>query len=172
VPQGERQAAEARLQEVTAAWAVLGDDQQRLVYDRGLTTSATTSTADDPFAHLVRRQRRIDDVAEGDRADLGEPLPGWVRVLPLAVLLGVLGAIFLFTAYAGGPDEPSAVQTQEELPVGTCVTLPVEGGIDEVECGTPSDGTVAAIVDWPEPCPVPLVAVPVPERRENLCLRD
>lgn len=172
----EREAAEARMQEVTQAWAVLGDDGSRLEYDRALTAAGASSTVDDPFAHLLRRQRAVGEVDEDDDAALGAQPPSWVRMLPAAVVVAVLGLIFVFSAYAGGPgghdDEPEGVATTEEVPIGTCVTLPPGGGLTEVECGTRSDGTVAVIVDWPEPCPVPLVAVPVAERRESLCLRN
>jgi hypothetical protein len=90
-------------------------------------------------------------------------------------VLGVLLAIFVFTAYAAGPREPQGTQpvrTDVELPVGTCVTIPPAGGVEEVECGRPGDGIVADTVDWPDPCPVPLTAVPLPAQRQSLCLRD
>jgi hypothetical protein len=28
------------------------------------------------------------------------------------------------------------------------------------------------VVEWPMPCPVPLIEVPLPERRQSLCLRS
>jgi hypothetical protein len=170
----DRQRAATRMAEVNDAWEVLGDEGRRLAYDRSLLAAGATSSAEDPFAHLLRRQRPIDDVEPGVDHDATQP-PALVRALPLVVVLGVLLAIVVFTAYAGGPaSEPSgqeAVRTAEEIPVGTCVTLPPDGTTVVVECGTRSDGTVATIVDWPEPCPIPLVAVPVPPRQESLCLR-
>jgi len=172
---GGRDEAPARMVEINAAWEVLGDDGRRLDYDRSLLASGARSTAEDPFAHLLRRQRTVDDVDPGADHDLHQP-PALVRALPIVVVLGVLLAIVVFTAYAGGPgSEPAGneqVRTAEQVPVGTCVTLPPTGEVEVVECGTRSDGTVATIADWPEPCPVPLVAVAVPERRESLCLRS
>lgn len=169
----ERGQAAARMLELNAAWEVLGDRARRIAYDRSLLATGATSTADDPFAHLVRRNRTVDGVEQGDDAEV--LAPAFARALPVLVVLGVLAAIFVFTAYAGGrapePDGQQSVRTAEEIPPGTCVTLPPSGAVETVECGTPSDGTVARIVDWPQPCPVPLLAVPVPERRESLCLR-
>jgi hypothetical protein len=169
----QRRTAADRMAEVNEAWAVLGDEGRRLRYDQELVRAGATSTAEDPLAHLVRRQRPVHDVEGGADLD-GQQPPAWVRVAPLLVILGVLAAIVVFTAYAGD-DEPSgrqAVQTATEVPVGTCVTLPPTGEVVEVECGRPSDGTVALIVGFPQPCPVPLLAVPRPEQRETLCLRD
>jgi hypothetical protein len=160
--------------EVNVAWAVLGDEGERTRYDQQLLASGATSTPEDPFAHLIRRQRPVQEVHEGPDPDLHQP-PAAARYAPILVVLGLLAAIFLFTAYAGGPREPQGTQpvlTDVELPVGTCVTIPPAGGVEEVECGRPGDGTVADTVDWPDPCPVPLVAVPLPDQRQSLCLRD
>jgi hypothetical protein len=168
-----RRAAADRMAEVNVAWAVLGDEGERTRYDQQLLAAGATSTPDDPFAHLIRRQRPVQDVHEGPDSEVHQP-PTLARYAPIVVVLGVLAAIFLFTAFAG-PREPQGTQpvrTDVELPVGTCVTIPPSGGVDEVPCGTPSDGIVADTVEWPDPCPVPLVAVPLPDQRQSLCLRD
>lgn len=170
----ERRAADDRMAEVNAAWAVLGEEGRRARYDQELLAAGATSTPEDPFAHLVRRQRPVRDVERGADDEERQP-PMLARAAPVLIVLGVLLAIFVFTAYAGRDVEPEGrqpVQTQTELPPGTCVTVPPTGGVDEVECGTPSDGTVVAVVEWPMPCAVPLIEVPVPERRQSLCLRS
>ena len=87
--------AEARMQAVNTAWAVLGDPAQRADYDHarravvdaGIDESPTgwVDTDDEPF------------VPEG-------PVPlrmAVLRALPLLGLLAVLALIFVFTAYAG-----------------------------------------------------------------------
>ncbi|OWY59467.1 hypothetical protein B7486_74420, partial [cyanobacterium TDX16] len=58
----ERRAADARMVEVNAAWAVLGEEGRRVRYDQELLAAGAASTPEDPFAHLVRRQRPVRDV--------------------------------------------------------------------------------------------------------------
>lgn len=170
----EQRVASERMAEVNAAWLVLGDRARRERYDAQLLDAGATSTAADPLAHLVRRQHPVTEVERGVDVEDHQP-PALARFAPVLIVLGLLAAIFVFTAYAAGPDEPRGrqpVRTQAELPVGTCVTIPPTGGLEEVACGRPGDGIVASVVDWPTPCPVPLEEVPVPERRESICLRD
>jgi curved DNA-binding protein CbpA len=80
--------AERRMQAVNGAWSVLGNRDARATYDAEL--------------GIVRDDGALDD---GPRAE-AEPitLRGMARrFLPLWILLALLAAIFLFTAYAGGP---------------------------------------------------------------------
>lgn len=173
-PDAEAQArADERIRAVNAAWEVLGDEGRRRAYDRELARSGAADR--DAFTHLARRRAAVlDDVEEGDDQQV-QVAPPLVRAIPLLVVLGLLGLIFVFTAYAGGGSDdeaPEGVEATQEIPRGTCITLPAAGGIEEVECGTPSDGTVADIVPLGEPCPVPLVGVSNVGRGETLCLRD
>lgn len=168
----DRARADERIRAVNAAWEVLGDEGRRRAYDRELARAGAAER--DAFSHLARRRAVIDDVEEGDDQQV-QVAPPLVRAIPLLVVLGLLGLIFVFTAYAGGggdEEAPEGVDATQEVPRGTCITLPPEGGIEEVECGTPSDGTVADIVPLGEACPVPLVGVPNVGRGETLCLRD
>lgn len=90
-------AAEAgdRMRAVNAAWQVLGNSRRRRQYDRELEFYDTVTRP-------VPKPR-----APRDDDHLFPPDPGpvdWrlkvVRALPYAVVLGVLFAIFVFTAYA------------------------------------------------------------------------
>jgi hypothetical protein len=76
------------MQAVNGAWSVLGNREARASYDADL--------------GIVREEGELDDVPFAD----AEPVSfrSMVRrFLPLWILLGLLAAIFLFTAYAGGP---------------------------------------------------------------------
>lgn len=81
--------AERRMQAVNAAWTVLGDREARAAYDAELVRTGQIPAPEDPIVE-----------AEVWRAG---PATTLRRLAPLIVLLVVLAAIFLFTAYAGGP---------------------------------------------------------------------
>jgi preprotein translocase subunit Sec63 len=81
-----RAEAERRMQDANAAWAVLGDREARAAYDAELVEAGIL----DPPDH----EEGPEVAPEPVRARL-------TRLLPLLVVLVVLGAIFLFTAYAG-----------------------------------------------------------------------
>jgi curved DNA-binding protein CbpA len=77
--------ADAALRLVNDAWAVLGDPVRRAAYDRGLEESPFGAEEEAwNGAHFHRRTR----------------FPWWI------VVLAVLLAIFVFTAYAGAPVPP------------------------------------------------------------------
>jgi curved DNA-binding protein CbpA len=80
--------AERRMQAVNGAWSVLGDRDARATYDADL--------------GIVREDGELDDgpPVAAERVTLGDMAR---RFLPLWILLALLAAIFLFTAYAGGP---------------------------------------------------------------------
>ncbi len=83
-----RAEAERRMQAVNAAWAVLGDHGARDAYDAELGLLAEP-VPDDP-------RRRSPAVAGpvGVRATLR-------RFAPVLIVVALLAAIFVFTAYAG-----------------------------------------------------------------------
>lgn len=106
--------AEGRMRLVNQAWEVLGDAGRRMVYDRELrggltgdTTARRTTTgpvADDdgviridprlldPAFLAARRDAHLNEISNRSSAIL--------RMAPLVALLGLLAAIFVFTAYA------------------------------------------------------------------------
>ena len=89
-----RAEAERRMQEVNAAWSVLGNREARAAYDADL--------------GIPRREGDLDDVPPADLAETPADLlaPHGVRsvlrrLLPLLLVLAGLLAFLVFTAYAG-----------------------------------------------------------------------
>lgn len=84
---GARAEAERRMQEANAAWAVLGNREARAAYDAELGFVAEPAPASgwDPMAATS---------PVGVRGMLR-------RVAPVLIVVGLLAAILLFTAYAG-----------------------------------------------------------------------
>jgi len=82
--------AERRMQEANAAWAVLGNREARAAYDAELGVVPDTDpdpSGWDPMAAVA---------PVGVRLTLR-------RFAPVLIVLALLAAIFVFTAYAGGP---------------------------------------------------------------------
>ena len=84
-----RAEAERRMQEANAAWAVLGNREARAAYDAelGLVPETEDGPGWDPMAAAA---------PVGVRTTLR-------RFAPILIVLALLAAIFVFTAYAGGP---------------------------------------------------------------------
>ena len=84
-----RAEAERRMQEANAAWAVLGNREARAAYDAdlGLGPEAEEPSGWDPMAAAS---------PVGVRTTIR-------RFAPILIVLALLAAIFVFTAYAGGP---------------------------------------------------------------------
>lgn len=85
-----RAEAERRMQEANAAWAVLGNREARAAYDADL---GFVAPADEDGAGW-------DPMAAADPVGLRTNLR---RFAPILIVLALLAAIFVFTAYAGGP---------------------------------------------------------------------
>jgi curved DNA-binding protein CbpA len=92
---GERVRAEREMQALNEAWRVLGHPPRRREYDRRL-AGAERGEPGVPF--------EPSDPGEPTADELGwvDPVTRIVRVLPWVMILLVLLAIFVFTAYAGG----------------------------------------------------------------------
>ena len=78
-----------------------------------------------------------------------------VRVLPVVIVLALLGAIFVFTAFA--LDRPGDERGPSNSPAGATIgdCVQVRGGhVSEiVACGLPNDGRVAHVISRTEACP-------------------
>jgi molecular chaperone DnaJ len=140
-PASEIAAARRAMQDLNEAWRVLRDPATRAAYDRSLRAPVTRSPsppveADDddwfdrPYPHPV--------------AESGDLTVVIVRALPWVAVLVVLGAIFVFTAYADrGGDESDLV--------GECISI--ENAVaSQVPCSEPNDGRVMAVVDAQDQC--------------------
>ncbi len=88
--------AEARMQVVNTAWAVLGDPAQRADYDHAR-RAVVDATIDESPTGWVDTDDDEPFAPEGP-VSLGMAV---LRALPLLGLLAVLALIFVFTAYAG-----------------------------------------------------------------------
>lgn len=82
VGEADRVLADRQMQEVNQAWAVLGDAVARASYDADLGLPPPPPAGAD------------GDAVEG---------PSWRHLLPVALVLAVLLAVFVFTAYARTP---------------------------------------------------------------------
>ena len=101
----------AGMQELNAAWEVLGDASTRVEYDRALLPPPP------PPARRTPEPSPWDDedarVEAGIRQRMNEPfdpVAAFLRALPVLALLFVLFVVFVFTAFArGGPSEDGEV---------------------------------------------------------------
>jgi curved DNA-binding protein CbpA len=148
------------MQDVNEAWRVLRDPGTRAAYDRGLRRppvgTAPLRTASAPAASTVR-------TAPPD------PAARVVRGLPWVVAAFVLGAIFVFTAFAGGAGEDNR-RSSSDL-VGRCVQSQQGVGVVEVPCDTRNEGRVDLVVNRQSQCPTDAVPRPVPGEGTWVCLR-
>ena len=114
---------------VNEAWRVLSDPGRRASYDASLRASVAPATW----------VSAAPEVAEVDVAGEAEARSFWAVALPWILLLVVLGAIFLFTAYArgGGGDGPSSVPRAEVdgvIEPGSCIVLDGQARAVETPC--------------------------------------
>lgn len=94
------------MQEVNEAWRVLGNAGRRLAYDAA--RRPRSSARGSGGAGTIPSFHSGDLFADGAPPDAVSRL---VRALPWGLVLLALGAIFVFTAYAGGGgDGPSCVR--------------------------------------------------------------
>jgi DnaJ-domain-containing protein 1 len=145
----QRGAAERSMQEVNEAWRVLSDPGRRRRYDAELdpvmTARAQWATDDDRF---VSRP----DGTMPEQIEHLEPAERVIRGLPWIILIVVLFAIFVFTAYAV-TGNPATTQPGPGVGVGGCVTVAEGPTVQSASCWTPGARAVVAQVGVTEPCP-------------------
>ena len=143
------------MQEVNEAWRVLQDPGRRRDYDRALLASRPAPPSGpppgweddpgwDPDADLDPRPYHH---AIADPGDVGIRV---VRHLPWLVLVAVVMAIFVFTAYAGGSGDDAA---DEGDLVGRCVRISSADGMEPVPCSERNDGEVVLVDFERSGCP-------------------
>jgi hypothetical protein len=165
VTPAERERATRRMRAVNEAWRVLRDPSMRWVYDRELLG---------PPAPVDDAPTDVDAYGEDD--DLVDVAPGTgvipapvIRGLPWVLVLGVLLAIFVFTAYAlGGSREPEPPPTGV---VGTCVGSLPAAVTTSVPCDDPTALEIVATVRGAERCPSGTNRFPQLDKPDDLCLR-
>jgi hypothetical protein len=139
----ERVDAERRMREVNEAWRVLGNPRRRRRYDLEREPSMMFTSRHDgtmPNDHLP------DDGAL-------EEIDGTTRLirgLPWMIIVFVLFAIFVFTAYAAtGGDKTAPIPSNN---LGRCVSA-VGSAVAPSPCGSPGARLVIAEVNTNEQCP-------------------
>jgi hypothetical protein len=138
----ERRRVERAMQEVNVAWTVLSDPRARRDYDASLHRRATPTAGRPAGTHVgTARPAGPPPVVLPDfDGGHGGALPTLVRIAPVVFLLGVLGAIFVFTAFATGRRSVDAPPRSDTVEIGTplvgsCVAI-VQTVI-EVSCDNP-----------------------------------
>jgi hypothetical protein len=152
------------MQDVNEAWRVLRDPASRLAYDRSLARAARPSGAR-PRPSASSSSPPPPPAAGDDLVDVAPPVGAGVaqflRGLPWAVLLLVLGAIFVFTAYAAGGRGDGVV--------GSCAS-PTGSPGTTVACGTPGAGRVGSVVEPQRACPPGATRVRWDEDGTGVCV--
>ena len=162
--------AEVEMRRVNEAWEVLGVAERRKAYDRqlqGLSTTRRSSsngyTNDDGVIRIdprlldpevlhARRHAQADEISNRSSAIL--------RVAPVLGLLGLLAAIFIFTAYARS-GRGSATTTTFPGPglgagieAGTCVSVIGGPSLLARPCDANADGRVIGARQPDGDCPL------------------
>jgi hypothetical protein len=145
----QRAEAERRMREVNEAWRVLGNPRRRRRYDLERAPEMMfASRSDGTMPHDYRPGG--DDVEEIDSTTR------LIRGLPWMILVFVLFAIFVFTAYAATGDNKANPIPSNNL--ARCVAVGGSGGhgptVAPSPCGTPGARLVVAEVDTNQPCPL------------------
>lgn len=162
--------AETEMRRVNEAWEVLGERASRAAYDRalhgaladrpgggtGFTTADGVVRIDprllDPRFVEARRHAQLDEISTRSSAIL--------RVAPILTLLGLLLAIFVFTAYARGGGESAATTTLPGPSLGngivanTCVSVIGGPSLLARPCDANADGRVIGARETDGVCPL------------------
>jgi len=155
-PARAAQAARA-MQDVNEAWRVLRDPGTRASYDRGLRRVPVG-------APPVRSAPAAG--ASPVRTAPPDPATRVVRGLPWVAVALVLGAIFVFTAFAGSTSDNGPSPSDW---VGRCVTGSTGGQLRDVPCDTEGASRVDLVAMRASACPSGSSATPFEE--SWLCLR-
>jgi len=153
--------AEREIRLVNEAWEVLGNKQARLEYDRRIGTRATTSSsvqtgADNPDGVIRIDPRLLDPAYMAARRQTQQSYQATKRsrvltVAPLVALVGLLVAIFVFTAYANQDNNtttPSTLpgpQLGEGIEANDCVTVMGGGSLIERPCDATAHGQIIGV---------------------------
>lgn len=169
--------AESEMRRVNQAWEVLGWSESRRHYDRRLSDLSHTgyqTRAARPMADgqkpdrpgVIRVDPRLldpDQVASRryvQQADMAWRQSRILSLVPLAALVVLLAAIFVFTAYArsgSGPGPSTTVpgpQLGEGIEANDCVSILAGGALLERPCDDAASGRVIGARHLDGECPV------------------
>lgn len=141
--------AERRMREINESWAVLHDAASRRRYDDARLRERQAASRGGPTGRptpMAERPRPVRD----DLVDVAPPGRTF-RSLPWILLVAVLVAIFVITAYAAKDDpvtEPPPKATQ-----GSCIDVYPGPSTTIVGCDGPHELVVVQRVASGEPCP-------------------
>jgi hypothetical protein len=140
----QRADAERRMREVNEAWRVLGNQRRRRRYDLERAPEMMfASRSDGTMPH---------DNQPDDAADEIDGTTRLIRGLPWMILVVVLLAIFVFTAYASNGSGPANPVPSNNL--ARCVAVTAGSTVTPAPCGTPGARLVVAEVDTTQQCPL------------------
>ena len=158
------------MQDVNEAWRVLRSPASRAAYDERLAGRSGPSPRPNGASPASWRGSDLDPTPYYRRPDgMVDPGASVVRSLPWIAALVVLGAIFVFSAFAGGAGEDSR-RTSSDL-VGRCVQSQQGVGVVEVPCTADNEGRVDLVVNRQSQCPADATVRAVPGEGTWVCLR-
>jgi hypothetical protein len=148
----EAEQTSRRMQHVNEAWRILKEPASRAAYDRALMNAGVRIPKVAPGRPPIADSDDddLDRVFAHTPAQPGDIGVSIARTLPWLAVAVVLGAIFVFTAFAGGDRGDPGPAAR----VGQCIS-PGSGGTDivPVPCEGPNDGKVVRAVDSSSACP-------------------
>lgn len=138
----ERNEAERRMREVNEAWTVLGNPRRRRRYDLELMPAER---------FVTRTDGTMPETIVFDEGDV-DVTARLIRGLPWMIVVVVLFAIFVFTAYAttGGGSQNTPLPSNN---LGRCVRVAGDAAVEPAACGSPGARLVIATVDPTQQCP-------------------
>lgn len=186
--------AERSMQELNAAWSVLGNPESRTIYDERLAADRRTiaerlRAANDHPVRMPGAGPEVgwDDDDDGLEADWRDDDDEWVgsgvMSVPRWVHRGIIGVIALVivglvvvSAHAGPQPIATYDRTIEPLsdgvsPVGRCLVID-SSRVGVVDCSDRDTGVIRATVDQSlgAVCPVGTRSVTVPDYARTLCV--
>lgn len=173
----ERNLAERRMREVNEAWTVLSHSEHRAEYDYLLEQHQPAASPPGPQqshesrpveydapdlshgyhgTYMDHEGHRVDamffDAGDDDDDETGRRMPGFLRPVPVAVMLVVALAIFVFTAYAASGRDDGA-RTPSTKVAKDCVLVQADGNsVMRVACSGPNDGRIVGDADASGQC--------------------
>ena len=138
-PPADRNDAERRMRDVNEAWNVLGNPRRRRRYDLELMPAER---------FITRTDGTMPEPIVFDEVDGTARL---IRGLPWMIVVVVLFAIFVFTAYAatgGGKTTPLPSNN-----LSRCVRADSDGSVAPAACGSTGARLVIQTVDPTQQCP-------------------
>jgi len=144
----ERASAQRAMQELNEAWRVLGNEGRRRRYDAEMVPAGRGPARwahDDP-----RFTSRLDGTMP-EPVEYLDPTARLVRGLPWIVLVVVLFAIFVFSAYAFTGRRGDT--TVPPVPSSGCIAIGDGPSVKAVPCGSPGARAVVTQVSVSAPCP-------------------